>query len=75
MCPLCIGVATWYVAGASSAGGITALVLGRSSDRNRRERSNLPGNDHGQGDPRGPEAAPLAGGAKPAPPRHLPDLQ
>ena len=37
MCPMCIGVATWYVAGASSAGGIAALALKRSRARSRRE--------------------------------------
>ena len=35
MCPMCIGVATWYVAGVSSAGGIAALVLKRSSGNKR----------------------------------------
>jgi hypothetical protein len=35
MCPLCIGVATWYVAGATSAGGIAALFLKRTNTRNR----------------------------------------
>jgi len=29
MCPLCIGAATWYLAGASSAGG-TAMIVKRS---------------------------------------------
>jgi hypothetical protein len=38
MCPLCIGVATWYFAGASSAGSIAALVLKRSSVRNHHNR-------------------------------------
>ncbi len=35
MCPICIGVATWYIAGASSAGGIAALILKRSNGRNK----------------------------------------
>jgi hypothetical protein len=39
MCPMCIGVATWYLAGASSAGGIAALVVKRSSSRNQDRRT------------------------------------
>jgi hypothetical protein len=35
VCPMCIGAATWYVAGVTSAGGIAALVLRRSSVNNR----------------------------------------
>jgi hypothetical protein len=34
MRPICIGIATWYFAGATSAGGIAALVLKRSTGHN-----------------------------------------
>ena len=35
MCPMCIGAAAWYVAGMSSAGGIAAVFLNRSSGNKR----------------------------------------
>ena len=42
MCPMCIGAATWYVAGMSSAGGIAALVLKRARVNNRDAREGPP---------------------------------
>jgi hypothetical protein len=43
MCPMCIGVATWYFAGASSASGIVALALKRSSARNNNKHNDVCG--------------------------------
>lgn len=37
MCPMCIGAATWYFAGASAVTGVVALVARRSIARDREE--------------------------------------
>jgi hypothetical protein len=29
MCPICIAAAAWFAAGATSAGGLTALAVGK----------------------------------------------
>ncbi|GEM_PF-4212618 len=40
MCPLCIGAATWILAGGSSAGGVGALIAARTvRQRPRRYRA------------------------------------
>lgn len=51
MCPMCIGVATWYVTGATSASGIAALALKRSRGRKRREQRGEHGHDEPTRDP------------------------
>jgi hypothetical protein len=41
MCPMCIGAATWYFAGASSVSGIVALVLKRSGVHNNNKHNDV----------------------------------
>ena len=41
MCPLCIGAATWYLAGASSVSGTIALVLKGSRIRDKTELDDM----------------------------------
>jgi hypothetical protein len=53
MCPMCIGVATWYVTGATSAGGIAAFALKRSRARNRRDQIDEHGRTAAKRDPNG----------------------
>ena len=66
MCPMCIGVATWYVAGASSAGGIAALAFKRSGVRNRSEPHRPFGCDESGADAgeRPPESGSAAPGSR-----------
>ena len=59
MCPMCIGVATWYFAGASSAGGIAALVLRRSNGHNKDGHTGDLGDANAQRDLRGRSELPL----------------
>jgi hypothetical protein len=61
---MCIGVATWYFAGASSAGGIAALVLKRSNGRNKDGHTGKFGDADSQRDLRGPPGIPLNSGVK-----------
>ena len=35
MCPVCIATATWIAAGATSTGGISALVVSRFRGKNK----------------------------------------
>jgi hypothetical protein len=51
MCPMCIGVATWYVTGATSASGIVALALKRPRARNQHEHPGDHVDDEARRDP------------------------
>lgn len=53
MCPVCFGVATWYLASASSAGGIAALVLKRSSGQNKDKHNDACGDAESKRDRKG----------------------
>jgi hypothetical protein len=63
---MCIGVATWYFAGASSAGGIVALVLKRSNGRIKHRDADKFGDADWQRDMRGRPELPLNGDVRPA---------
>jgi len=64
MCPMCIGVAAWYFAGASSAGGIAALVLRRSNGQNKDRHTGDLGDANAQRDLRGRPELPLNSGVE-----------
>jgi hypothetical protein len=47
MCPVCIATAAWFAAGATSTGGISALVVSRLRSKNK---SNINIMDHEKGE-------------------------
>jgi hypothetical protein len=51
MCPICIATAAWLSAGAGSAGGLTALLIGKRRSKLRSKTDLHRGDDEGRGDP------------------------
>ena len=53
MCPVCIATAAWIAAGATSTGGISALVVSRLRGKNQEPTTN--NKTHEQGERHGQE--------------------
>ena len=68
MCPICIATAAWLSAGAGSAGGLTALLVGKRRSKLRSKADLHRGDDESRGDP--PETFI---GATGTPRSHLPE--
>jgi hypothetical protein len=48
MCPICIATAAWIAAGATSTGGISALVVRRFRGNQEQTMNHEPGESNGQ---------------------------
>jgi hypothetical protein len=48
MCPVCIATAAWIAAGATSTGGVSALVLSKFRSRNQEPATNNQKDEQGE---------------------------
>jgi hypothetical protein len=48
MCPVCIATAAWIAAGATSTGGVSALVLSKFRSRNQESTTNEQNDEQGE---------------------------
>jgi hypothetical protein len=48
MCPVCIATVAWIAAGATSTGGISALVVGRLRSKNRETTTDNENHEEGE---------------------------
>jgi hypothetical protein len=48
MCPVCIATAAWIAAGATSTGGVSALVLSKFRSRNQELTTNEQNDEQGE---------------------------